>query len=74
MPLSLNRLREVREAHGLTQEKLAGRAGVSRQTIVSIENGRYVPSLELALRLGRIFGRRVEDLFDIQEDSDARQA
>jgi putative transcriptional regulator len=71
MGLSLNRLKECREKAGLTQEKLAGRVGVSRQTINSIEAGRYVPSLELALKLGRVFACRVEDLFDNPEDDDA---
>lgn len=68
MGLSKNRLREMREQAGLTQERLAGMVNVSRQTINSIEAGRYVPSLELALKLGRVFECRVEDLFGIGED------
>ncbi len=74
MGLSMNRLREFREQAGLTQERLAGCVGVSRQTINSIEAGRYVPSLELALKLGRVFRCRVEDLFGIAEVDDAGQA
>lgn len=74
MSLSMNRLRERRESAGLTQERLAALAGVSRQTINSIEAGRYVPSLELALKLGRVFGCRVEDLFGIAEVDDAGKA
>lgn len=58
-----NRVRERRQGLGLTQEQLAERAGVSRQTIISIEGGRYDPSLPLALRLARLLGQRIEDLF-----------
>lgn len=74
MPLAKNLLRHVREQRALTQGQLAEQAGVSRQTIISIEGGRYVPSLELALKLARIFQCRVEDLFDIEEERHARQA
>jgi putative transcriptional regulator len=74
MVLAKNRLREFRERTGLTQEKLADRVKVSRQTINSIEAGRYVPSLELALSLGQVFGCKVEDLFGIPEVADARKA
>lgn len=56
-------LREVRSAAGVTQGELAERAGVSRQTVNSIETGRYVPGTDVALRLARVLGRRVEDLF-----------
>jgi len=63
MGLTTNRLKEVREGMGLTQEKLADRVDVSRQTINSIEGGRYIPSLELALKLGHLFNCHVEDLF-----------
>jgi putative transcriptional regulator len=74
MGLSMNKLKEFREKAGLTQDRLAGCVRVSRQTINSIEAGRYVPSLELALKLGRVFGCRVEDLFGIPEVDDAGQA
>jgi putative transcriptional regulator len=63
MVLRKNKLREYREGSGLSQERLAERVGVTRQTIISIEGGRYVPSLELALRLAKRFKCRVEDLF-----------
>lgn len=66
MPLSKNKLRELREKKGFTQEKLAELSGVSRQTVISIETGKYVPSLELALKFAKIFGCKVEDLFGIQ--------
>ena len=65
MALSKNKLREYRERSGLSQEKLAGKAGVSRQTIISIEGGRYVPSLELALKFAKEFKCKVEDLFGL---------
>lgn len=67
MGISKNRLRAVREEWGFTQESLAQALGVSRQTINSIEAGRYVPSLELALKLAKLFKCNVEDLFGIEE-------
>lgn len=60
-----NQLKQQRTAAGLTQQDLATAAGVSRQSIISIERGRYVPSLALALRLAAIFGCPVEDLFGL---------
>jgi putative transcriptional regulator len=63
--LKINRLKEMREKKGLTQEKLAELAEVSRQTIISIESGKYVPSLELALKFGKIFKCKIEDIFGI---------
>ncbi len=62
-----NRVRELRGAAGLRQEDLARRVGVSRQTIISIESGRYNPSLELAWRLSRTLGTTIEDLFCFRE-------
>ncbi|MCC5859668.1 MAG: helix-turn-helix transcriptional regulator [Ectothiorhodospiraceae bacterium] len=61
-----NRIRELRKAQGMTQAALADAMGVSRNTINSIEVGRYVPSLPLALRLARFFGKPVEEVFDEQ--------
>lgn len=59
-----NNLRRLRFDHGeMTQEALAKAAGVTRQTIISLEAGRYAPSLELAMRLARVFRRPVDDLF-----------
>ncbi len=60
---SIPRLREVRDRESLTQESLADAVGVSRQTIISIEKGKYVPSVDLALRLARYFKVKVEDIF-----------
>jgi putative transcriptional regulator len=59
-----NEVRERRAEHGLSQAQLAEAMKVSRQTINSIENGRYVPSLPLALALARYFETTVEELFD----------
>jgi len=58
-------LKNWREKKGWTQEKLADESGVTRQTIISIEKGKYVPSLELALKFAGIFGCKVEELFNI---------
>lgn len=63
-----NHVRELRTGAGLSQAQLGERLGVSRQTVIAIETGRYDPSLKLALRLARQFGRRVEEVFD---DTDA---
>lgn len=58
-----NRVRELRQAQELTQADLAAAMGVSRNTINSIENGRYTPSLPLALALARYFQTTVEEVF-----------
>lgn len=58
-----NRIREMREAAGLTQDQLGERLGVSRQTIISLERGRYTASLELAWKLAQLFGMAIEELF-----------
>jgi putative transcriptional regulator len=60
-----NRLRDAREAKGWTQADLAERIGVSRKTINTIENGIFVPSTLIALKLARAFGRSVEQLFSL---------
>jgi putative transcriptional regulator len=66
-----NRVRELREANEMSQADLGAQLGVSRQTINSIENGRYLPSLPLALALARHFDATVEDIF-ITEQGDRR--
>jgi putative transcriptional regulator len=63
-----NRLAEIRYQIGLTQQELADRAEVSRQTIISLENGRYNPSILLAFRLARLFEVKIEDLFLFSEE------
>jgi putative transcriptional regulator len=59
-----NEVRRLREARGWSQGELAGELGVSRQTVNAIETGRYDPSLPLAFGIARLFGRRIEDVFD----------
>lgn len=66
MSLIKNRLKEYREKSNFTQAKLGELSEVSRQTIISIENGKYVPSLELALKFAKLFKCSVEDLFGIE--------
>jgi putative transcriptional regulator len=64
-----NHLKRLRfEQNDLSQEKLAEKVGVTRQTIISIEKGRYQPSALLALRLARFFGKPVEKVFYIIEE------
>ena len=58
-----NKLEEIRKQKGIKQEELADAMGVSRQTISSLENGRYNPSVILAIKLARYFGTNVEELF-----------
>ncbi len=59
-----NRLRVLRAEHGWSQAEVAGRLEVSRQTVNAIENGKYDPSLPLAFGIARLFGQRIEDIFD----------
>jgi putative transcriptional regulator len=63
-----NIVKELRSLRGWTQEELASRLAVSRQTIISIEGGRYDPSLTLALKLASLLERRVEELFFLPEE------
>lgn len=60
-----SRIRELRAERGLSQQALAAEVGVSRQTINSLEKGRYDPSLKLAVHLARFFGETVEGVFDV---------
>lgn len=68
----VNRLREVRQEHGLTQEQLAVELDVTRHTILALEVGRYVPSIELALRLAAYFNRPLETIFWLDPEEDQR--
>lgn len=63
-----NRIKVARAGQGMTQQQLAEAAGVSRQTINAIESGKFVPSTVLALKMARIFGCKVEDLFQLGDD------
>lgn len=59
-----NHLRRLRfERDGMSQDALARAVGITRQTVIAIEGGRYAPSLELAMRLAHVFGRGVEEVF-----------
>ena len=61
-----NRVKELRDARGWTQQQLADAVGVSRQSINSIERDRYVPSLLLALTFSRVFGRATDEIFSLE--------
>jgi putative transcriptional regulator len=63
-----NRLRDLRGEHGWSQQALADRLDVSRQTVNALETGKYDPSLPLAFRIARLFGQPIEAIFD-DEDS-----
>jgi putative transcriptional regulator len=59
-----NRIRRLRFDHGeMTQEELANRVGCTRQTIIALEQGKYVPSIELAFKIARAFGATLEEVF-----------
>jgi putative transcriptional regulator len=63
-----NRIRRLRFDHGeMTQEELARLADCTRQTIIALEQGKYVPSIELAFRIARAFGVKLEDVFQYEE-------
>lgn len=63
-----NNIRKLRFEHDeMTQEQLAEKVGVTRQTIVAIEKEKYSPSLELAFRIARVFNRRLEDVFSFDD-------
>ena len=64
-----NRLEELRKARGITQEELAALLEVSRQTISSLEKGRYNPSILLAFKISRYFGQSLEEIFLYEEDA-----
>lgn len=67
-----NQIRRLRFEHGeITQEALARRCGVTRHTIIALEAGRYAPSLELAFRIARAFGARVDEVFRWDEEAGA---
>lgn len=63
-----NRLEELRRTRGIKQEDLAAALEVSRQTIGSLENGRYNPSILLAFKIAHYFDMRIEDIFIYEED------
>ena len=65
-----NRLEELRRGRGLNQEELARALRVSRQTIGSLENGRYNPSITLAFKIARYFGLSIEEVFIYEDEQD----
>lgn len=64
-----NRIEEIRKGRGIRQEEFAKALGVSRQTISSLETGRYNPSIQLAFKIARYFGMTIEDVFIYEEES-----
>ena len=64
-----NNIEQKRKDRGMTQQALAAAVGVSRQTIISLESGKYSPSIELAFRLARLFEASIEELFIYEEES-----
>ena len=65
-----NRIEQLRKEQGMTQQQLASALGVSRQTIISLENGKYNPSLKLAVDIARVFGRSVEEVFIFDDENE----
>ena len=63
-----NRIEEIRNSRGIRQEEFAKLLGVSRQTISSLENGRYNPSIMLAHKIARFFGLTIEEVFIFEEE------
>ena len=63
-----NSIRPHRERAGLTQAELAQRIGVTRQTLIAIEQGRYSPTLELAFQISRVFGMSLDDVFQYPDN------
>ena len=64
-----NRLEQLRKQRGISQKELADALQVSRQTVGSLENGRYNPSILLAFKLARFFGMTIEEIFIYEEDA-----
>jgi putative transcriptional regulator len=63
-----NRLKVARAELDITQEELAKRIGVSRQTINAVESGKYIPSTVLALKMAQVFGKSVEEIFMLEDE------
>ena len=63
------RIKELREKNGLTQEVLAHKVNVTRQTILFLEKGKYNPSLRLAYKIARVFGLTIEDVFSFEDET-----
>jgi putative transcriptional regulator len=68
-----NKLKVYRSMHDLTQEQMADKIGVSRQTVIAIESDKYLPSLGLAFKIARLFKVKVEDIFIYDEKSEGEE-
>lgn len=68
-----NKLEEIRKQRGIKQEELAAILEVSRQTIGSLENGRYNPSIHLAFKIARYFGMSIEEIFLYEEEENSEK-
>jgi putative transcriptional regulator len=69
-----NNLKVLRAMHNLTQEQLADKIGVSRQTVIAIESNKYLPSLGLAFKIAKFFTVKVEDVFTNEEKEDDHES
>ena len=63
----ITNLKSIRESIGMTQQELADRIGIRRETILHLENNRYNPALEMALKIAQVFDLQVEELFQLKE-------
>lgn len=72
MPILKTRLHELRKEHNMQQSELANLVGVRRETIGNLENGKYNPSLKLAMDIAKVFNTTVEDIFAFEDDDDEK--
>lgn len=70
MPILKTRLHELRKEHNMQQSELANLVGVRRETIGNLENGKYNPSLKLAMDIAKVFDTTVEDIFTFEDDNE----
>lgn len=70
MPILKTRLHELRKEHNIQQSELANLVGVRRETIGNLENGKYNPSLKLAMDIAKVFDTTVEDIFTFEDDDE----
>jgi len=70
MPVLKTRIHELRKERNMQQAELAALVGVRRETIGNLENGKYNPSLKLAMDIAKVFGKTVEEIFRFEEDND----
>ena len=71
MPILKTRLHELRKEHNMQQSELANLVGVRRETIGNLENGKYNPSLKLAMDIAKVFDTTVEDIFTFEDDDES---